>query len=242
MADLSSQRSEILYQFVLSMVGSIFFFMISWITLDADDQGSGIWWTGIFLLTLSLLHCLFRMIMVDKLTRAYQYHLSMLVQCVLMSLIFLDAAIRTMAFSVNLSSFQQILLISISLLLACFGLFTGAQIEGEKLREAYQHNLDSGRLELSNRKWNLEKPLRMDAPKKENQRIKRINNLAKLSPLVTATSFAVAKKVEGKSQLLLIGLCVYGLFFVLAWGGSRHLALTIQLRKWENEQGIEITL
>jgi hypothetical protein len=82
----------------------------------------------------------------------------------------------------------------------------------------------------------------LDAPRIEAVTMQRINSLFKLSPLVTALAFALARSIEGSVQMLAFALCLYLFGYITVWGYAKHLAIALQLQEWEHVHNVIIKI
>ena len=172
--------------------------------------------------------------------RAYQFYLAYYIQAVILCLILLDGSIRIISGAIKFSVTIGWLFILANILTVFISLFAQVSSDRIRLNAALKHNIKSQRLDLQKGIWRLDAPLHLESPEREEAMLKVVNSLAKLSPLVTASGFALAKVIGGDLQNLVMGLCFYTLAYGFIRGTARELALASQLKEWEKKYDLKI--
>lgn len=122
----------------------------------------------------------------------------------------------------------------LGLLLGSWGQYRSIQMQ---LKNSKKHNIESGRLDIDNNFWNMEKTLYLDTPKKQYMKNRLYNNILKLSPIMTASGILVARMMTENIQTISVILCGYLLGYIYLLAFTSYLGIAIQIFHWDNEYG-----
>lgn len=189
---------------------------------------------------LGFIYFLLALILIRRLDRAYLFYLITAMLDLITTAILLDASMRMIFVGGSLERFSLSWIVLIGIGITLFGLWSQFQVLKIQLRASLKHNLKSGRLDLKHGYWNFDMPLHFDQPDQENDKMQKWKRLSQLSPVVTALGFAFARIVDGGWQIVSVGIGLYILGCVVAWGVSKYLAISVQLQDWEREYNITI--
>jgi hypothetical protein len=173
---------------------------------------------------------------IKKVKRAYLFHVIIYIMSLSVAAMILSG---TVWFIFEKGEFdnKSIWFIAASTTVTLLSFWSELRTVRSALRSSLTQIIKAGRLNLQEGQWNLSAELKLNSWKPDN-----INQLAKLSPIVTALGFALARSIEGGVQMYLFGICLYVFSFVIIWGYTKHLAIALQLREWEILHNIKINL
>lgn len=191
---------------------------------------------------LGFVYFLLTLVLIRKLNRAHQFYWLIAVLAIINSILVFDSSIKLIFFSRSLNNLPFSWLETIGFVMTIFGFWSQIQLKRIQLRDSLAHNIKSGRLELTKGYWNLNVPLHFDVPTSELNKTKRLRQLSRLSPIVTALGLAIARVLDGGLQIVGFGVCLYILGCVIAWGCAKYLAIAFQLLEWEKEYNIRIKI
>ncbi len=141
------------------------------------------------------------------------------------------------------SGWSLVLFIAINVLVILIGAVAQFQLSREQFIASKDHNINSGRLNLIDGWWNLEANLHFAHPSEERKKQQWAKNVRRLSPLVTAFGFMVARAIEGDMQSLFIAFGGYILGYIISvLVSAKHLAIALQLKTWEKEYEMDIKI
>lgn len=181
-------------------------------------------------------------IVTNYLNRAFQFYLLSYMFSVFNGLSLLHNSLLLFLKGEDPISTILLIVILLGAFFTLLGLWSQYKINTSELNSSILEVVESGILDIKNGYWDFASPLKLKSQNEGNSNIKRINTLSKLSPLITAFGFALARTVEGNTQKILIGICLYILSCTIIWASTKYLAFASQLLKWEREKGITIKI
>jgi hypothetical protein len=226
------------------LMGNVLFSMLSWFGLLTflADYNFKTWSTGFVWAALRILLFVIATARKNNFYFARQFYIAVFILALPNGLLLFDASLRLFMSTIDPSKAMFFWLTAINLVITLSGFMSQFQVIKSRLRSSFNQNKKSGRLNIKNGFWNLSAPLYLDPSESEDVKTKRWNLISKISPLVTAVSFAVARTVDGRIQTLVVAIGLYLLGCIIVWGYARHLAIAFQLQEWEKIYHIEIRI
>jgi len=189
---------------------------------------------------LSIIAFIVASLVIRRLHRAYVFYVLTFIYALINSAMLFDTAFRLVFNLKEFTGWQSSLVFSFGVVITLFGFWSQFQIKSIQLRASEKINIRSGRLNLVSGFWNFQSPIHFDAPETEINKTRKLNQLSKLSPIITAFGFAIARMLTGETKGLIFGICMYVLGCTVLWGYAKHPAILFQLMKWERERKILI--
>jgi hypothetical protein len=239
-----SQSREVQKVFDQLLYGNIVFSLLCWFGLLTFlyEAKFRFWTTGTALTILGIVMFIYFSITKKSITIASQVYLIWFLLSLPNGLLLLDASYRLIVYSIRLEGSYLYLLLGFNFVLIIGSILIQISFIRDMVKSSENQNIKSGRLNIKEGLWDLTKPLYIDSGESENKTRSNFSRISKLSPIVIAMTFFVARTVEGKTQTLIVGIAYLFVGCLIFWGFSRHLAVALQIREWEKTYGIKINL
>jgi hypothetical protein len=241
---LNFQNNEMQKILDTLLFGNIFSFILSWFCINGlfGEKEQNFWITGMILTSAGLLFFLILTLLKDKLISPVKFHCVVFLLSLFNGLLLFDAALKLTIYSGNLQGQNAFLLFVINVLIIIGGLVSQTFAFREGLKNATNQNIKSGRLNIPDGLWDLAAPIHFNTKESESEKLKSYKRIARLSPVVTAITFIIARAVEGNAQSIIVGVVIFIMSVIYIWGYTKHLAIAIQIREWEKEYKTKISL
>ena len=229
----SFQMQTELNQLVKSNIIMLLFSSIGYYSFSGENS-SLVW------IVLGAIYFLTGSFVVRSVKKAFQFYLLIYTYTLIIAAPLFDTSLRLIFAEIRSLEGLSLVAIVSGVIITLLGLWSQFQLMRSKLMVSTRQNIKSGRLNLENGFWNFDAPLHFDKLEAENKNLQRLNNLSKLSPLVTAFGFSIARSTEGQIQAMLFALCLYVLGYIVLWGGVKYLAISLQIIQWGKNNKITI--
>ena len=173
---------------------------------------------------------------------AYEFYLSLFILVLPNSFLLFDVATRLMVVATKLNNQIFAIFFFTNMLLIIVSLFARTQTMRARLHASVLQNIRSGRLNIKDGYWDFAKQLYIGSRASEDKKQKVWNNLSKISPIITALGMALTRTVEGNMQMIASAITLYILGYIVIWGYAKHLAISFELKKWETDYNINISI
>ncbi|MBK9209388.1 MAG: hypothetical protein IPL71_14220 [Anaerolineales bacterium] len=213
---------------------------LCWLILFSPENSFQNMKVEIGLSIVSVLLPIYCLVEIRRIKSAYFIHLLWFILLVPSTLLIFAISLRQLIYITGLDGLYLYSLISFGLALTIGFLVIVVRSVMGKLRHAFEENINSGRLNVKDGFWNLNKPLRLDSEKKEGRKLRLISRISKLSPVVVAIGFFIARNVDGVEQLALITFFCFLVGCSVLWTGAFELAISFQIREWERKYNIKL--
>jgi hypothetical protein len=230
-----TQHEDMQNEFNRILFGTIMYSFLSWmISLGVPSSQQAQFRLRILVwLTLGVMLFIFFTLQKKSIQHAHKFHYFFYLQAIPMVGVLMEISISTIVVIGKFSEWLLFLFIALNAVAIFIGAFAQYQISREQLIASK---------DLRKGWWNLGAPLYMVHPQKHEREKQWARSLRRLSPLVTAFGFILARAIEGDIQSLIMAFCGYILGYFSIWGHTKQLAIALQLKEWEKEYEVDIKI